>query len=376
MAFFPTPELLLMRLRLAVLLAGLAVAASAPVSVAQDTDKGPPAKAKASKADDRQAQLNQMIQDFVKARREALQAMRAAKTDEERKAAEAKQPKEADFLPRVHQLIAGPKDEVAAEALAFAVFGLDSKDEKVFAALSQDFIKTDKIKRFVQMAASGAPDAARPVLEKVLAENPAKDVQGMAAFALATMAFEKQGDAKAAKEAETYFARVEKEFADVKAGRATLGEMARGSLFELRNLQVGMKAPVAESKNLKDEKVSLADYKGKVVVLDVWATWCGPCKAMIPHEREMVEKFKDKPFALISVSADDQKKELEDFLAKESMPWVHWWEGPEATLLKTWNVRFFPTIYVIDAKGVIRHKNIRGAELEKAVEALVAEVGK
>ena len=364
-----------MRLRLAALLAALAVAV--PPTVAQDK-KAPPARAaKAAQEDPRQAQLDQMIQDFVKARKEANAALRAAKTDEERKAAEARLPKEADFLPRVHQLIAGgAKDEVAAEALAFAVFGLDTRDEKVFAALSQDFVKTDKIKRFVQMAMSGAPDGAKPVLEKVLADNPSKDLKGLACYALGSLAFEKEGD-KAAREAEAYFARVEKEFADVPAGRAgTLGQMARGSLFELRNLQVGMKAPAAGSKNLKGDQETLADYQGKVVVLDIWATWCGPCRAMIPHEREMVEKFKDKPFALISVSADDEKKELTDFIAKEPMPWAHWWEGPDAPLLKQWNVRFFPTIYVIDGKGVIRHKQIRGQELDKAVEKLLAEAGK
>lgn len=361
----------MIRSRLAALLAGLAVAA--PLSFAQE--KTPPAKAPAN--NDRQGQLDQMIQDFVKARRDAATGMRTAKDDEERKAAEAKLPREADFLPRVHGLIAGgQKDDVAAEALAFAVFGLQTKDEKVYAALSQDFVKSDKIRRFVQMAMSGAPDVAKPVLEKVLAENPKKELQGMAAYALGAMAFEKDDDPKAAKEAEAYFARVEKEFADVSAGKSTLGEMAKGSLFELRHLQVGMKAPPAESKNLKDEKVSLADYQGKVVVLDIWATWCGPCKAMIPHEREMVEKFRGKPFALISVSADDEKKELTDFLAKEPMPWTHWWEGPDAPLLKQWNVRFFPTIYVIDAKGVIRHKQLRGEELEKAVEKLLAETGK
>jgi hypothetical protein len=55
------------------------------------------------------------------------------------------------------------------------------------------------------------------------------------------------------------------------------------------------------------------------------------------------------------------------------MPWVHWWEGADAPLLKQWNVRAFPTIYVIDGKGVIRNKNVRGEELEKAVEKLLAE---
>jgi thiol-disulfide isomerase/thioredoxin len=354
-----------MRLRLT----AVVVVLTAAVSVAPAEDKKAPAK-----ADERQIQLDALIQDFVKARKEGYAALRQAQTAEEKKAAEAKLPKEAEFLPRIHLLIAGgAKDDVAAEALAFAVFGLDTKDEKVFEALNTQFVKTDKIRRFVQMAMSGAPDGAKPVLETVLEKNPSQELKGIACYALGAMAFEKEGE-KAAKEAEAYFARVEKDFADIKAGRkGTLGEMAKGSLFELRNLQVGMKAPPAESKNLKGEKVSLADYQGKVVVLDIWATWCGPCKAMIPHEREMVTKLKDKPFALISISVDEDKKELEEFLEKESMPWTHWWDGAEAPLVKQWNVRFFPTIYVIDAKGVIRQKNIRGEELEKAVAKLIAE---
>jgi thiol-disulfide isomerase/thioredoxin len=355
----------MIRLRLAAAI--VAFAAAVPFGMAQDQNEQ-------TRAKERQSQLDALIQDFVKARKEGYAALRQAKTAEEKTAAEAKLPKEADFLPRVHKLIAsGGDDEVAAEALAFAVFGLDTKDEKVFEALSKHFVKTDKIRRFVQMAMGGAPDRAKPVLETVLEHNPSQELKGLACYALGAMAFEKEGE-KAAKEAETYFSRVEQQFADVKAGRkGTLGEMAKGSLFELRNLQVGMKAPVAESKNLKGDKVSLADYAGKVVILDIWATWCGPCKAMIPHEREMVTKFKDKPFALVSISVDEDKKELEEFLEKESMPWAHWWEGAEAPLVKQWNVRFFPTIYVIDGKGVIRHKNIRGEELEKAVEKLLTQ---
>ena len=94
---------------------------------------------------------------------------------------------------------------------------------------------------------------------------------------------------------------------------------------------------------------------------------------MIPHEREMVERLKDKRFALVSISADDKKETLTDFLAKEKMPWTHWWNGSEGGIIKAWDVQQFPTIYVIDAQGVIRHKDLRGEELEKAVNALLEE---
>ena len=95
---------------------------------------------------------------------------------------------------------------------------------------------------------------------------------------------------------------------------------------------------------------------------------------MIPHEREMVEKLKDKPFALVSISGDDKKKALTDFLEKEKMPWTHWWNGPNGGIMESWDIEYFPTIYVIDAKGVIRHKDLRGEKLEKAVEDLLKEM--
>ena len=89
------------------------------------------------------------------------------------------------------------------------------------------------------------------------------------------------------------------------------------------NLSVGATMRELVSEDLEGKTVRLGDLKGKVVVLDLWATWCGPCVAMIPHEREMVKRHKDKPFALVSISVDTEKRTLTDFLAKEPMPWNH-----------------------------------------------------
>jgi cytochrome oxidase Cu insertion factor (SCO1/SenC/PrrC family) len=95
---------------------------------------------------------------------------------------------------------------------------------------------------------------------------------------------------------------------------------------------------------------------------------------MIPHQREMIKKLQGRPFELLSVSCDEQKSTLLEFLQKNEMGWKHWWAGRGGEFSKMLNISFYPTIYVIDAKGTIRYKNIRGEELEKAIESLLQEV--
>ena len=327
--------------------------------------------------------MKSIEKDFVQARQQAFQAMRAAKTPEEEKNAQKLLPQEKDFLPRLQAVLAADdSDEQAIIALALATFAFESKDPKIVAALDKN-IKNPKIRAFVEISLSGAPPTVKGILERIMKDNPDTDTKGIACYALASSAFEEaeqkerpDGAGPDHKASEALFAKMEKDFGKVMLGKATLGEIAKNHLFEIRNLAVGMKAPEAASKNLKGEAVTLAELKGKVVVLDFWATWCGPCRAMIPEEREMVERHKEKPFVFVSVSADDEKKELEDFLKEEKMPWTHWWQGPDSTLMKTWNIRKFPTVYVIDAKGVIRFKDVRGKELDLAVKKLLDETAK
>ena len=96
---------------------------------------------------------------------------------------------------------------------------------------------------------------------------------------------------------------------------------------------------------------------------------------MLPHEKALVERLKDKPFALIGINSDGDAATVRKLLAEQGITWRNAidvsTEGPWA---RAWNVSGWPTIYVLDHKGVIRHRDLRDDELETAVNALLKEL--
>jgi hypothetical protein len=96
---------------------------------------------------------------------------------------------------------------------------------------------------------------------------------------------------------------------------------------------------------------------------------------MLPHERELVERLKGQPFALIGINSDGDAETVKKILAENEITWRNAIDGStEGPLATEWNVSGWPTIYVIDAKGVIRYRNVRDEPMEDAVMALLAEV--
>jgi hypothetical protein len=99
---------------------------------------------------------------------------------------------------------------------------------------------------------------------------------------------------------------------------------------------------------------------------------------MYPHERSLVKRLQDQPFALIGVNSDKDLESLRPRLKEENITWRSFWNGLEGTggpISKTWNVRGWPTIYLVDHEGRIRFKNVRGEkELDAAIDGLLAEM--
>jgi hypothetical protein len=98
---------------------------------------------------------------------------------------------------------------------------------------------------------------------------------------------------------------------------------------------------------------------------------------MYPHERSLVQRLADEPFALIGVNSDDDLDALRPRLEEEQITWRSFWNGPKGTsgpISARWNVTGWPTIYVLDHKGVIRFKNVRGEAMDKAVDQLLEEM--
>jgi hypothetical protein len=209
--------------------------------------------------------------------KEFREAMGKAKPEERQKVYQEKYPNQEKFTARFLELAEkNPKDPVALDSLLWVVrmtppFGPTAESrKKSIEMLARDHVTSDKLATVCSQLAYARDEVAESFLRAVLEKNPHHDAQGQACLALAQMLKERKG---AEKEAEQLFERAAKDYADVKSGGKTLGELANTNLFEIHHLSVGKTVPDIEGEDIDGKKLKLSDYRGKVVMLDFWGHW-------------------------------------------------------------------------------------------------------
>lgn len=165
-------------------------------------------------------------------------------------------------------------------------------------------------------------------------------------------------------------------FGDLPFGDSNYQTAADNAIYYLENLAVGKTAPEFAGEDTDGVLFRLTDYRGKVVMLRFWGDWCPACRAMYPFERELVKKHKNKAFALIGINSDSLER-CRDAQERDNLVWRTIWDGGDTTgpTSKIFQVKQWPTIIVIDAKGVIRLRTQGLAEdqLNELLDRLIQE---
>jgi len=135
---------------------------------------------------------------------------------------------------------------------------------------------------------------------------------------------------------------------------------ALGQPFELKFTALGGK------------EVNLSQMKGKVVLIDFWATWCGPCVAVLPDLKKTYKELHPKGFEVIGISLDSDRAKLETFIRQNDMPWPQFFDGKGwgNSLAKKHGVNSIPAMWLVDKKGNLVDQNAKAGLAEKVKKYL------
>lgn len=162
--------------------------------------------------------------------------------------------------------------------------------------------------------------------------------------------------------------RFEKENPNSPHAKSLIGRVAR-----IKGVSIGAQAPEIALSDTTGNPVSLSSLRGKYVLLDFWASWCGPCRAENPNVVRMYNKFKDKGFAIYSVSLDQAKANWTKAIRNDNLTWTHvsdlkYWQSAAA---QQYGVQAIPATFLLDKEGKIIAKNLRGDALEQKLEEVL-----
>jgi peroxiredoxin len=149
--------------------------------------------------------------------------------------------------------------------------------------------------------------------------------------------------------------------------------MSQASTTSESELNIGGKAPEISLPDPNGNQVTLSSFKGKYVLLDFWASWCGPCRRENPVVVDAYNKYKDKNFTIFSISLDNDKEKWLKAIQKDGLTWTHAsdLQGWESGAARKYRVEAIPANFLLDTAGNIIARNLRGEELEEKLSEIL-----
>ena len=133
-------------------------------------------------------------------------------------------------------------------------------------------------------------------------------------------------------------------------------------------------APAFTVTTLDGQRVTMDSFAGKVVLIDFWATWCGPCREALPHIRQIAHKFEGEPFVVLSVSLDSDMEKWRAFVNSNGMTWLQYRDGGfDGYIARLFSVDAIPATFTIDADGVLEDQHVGDADIEGKLKKLIAQ---
>jgi thiol-disulfide isomerase/thioredoxin len=151
------------------------------------------------------------------------------------------------------------------------------------------------------------------------------------------------------------------------------GEYLAKKIEAARKASIGQPIENFKLPNLDGQMVEVASLKGKYVLVDFWASWCGPCRAENPFLKEAYAKYKPKNFEIVGISLDDKRDKWVAAIEKDGLPWIHvsdlkGWKNVAAL---SYGITAIPQNFLVDTNGVIIAQNLRGEALAKKLEEII-----
>lgn len=299
-----------------------------------------------------------------------------------------------DALPAVDSAltiaIANPVDDLGFMALRFAFYELRNIDqavrsnyeESVFELLETHYIHDLRLDRLLLGFIRFGGDRGADLVDEVVARSNQRQLRGRGAYWSAGERLKdvddlsKSADERAQIRAEVMHMAelVASEYGDVMVFRGQPGgEAIQPVLYVLDNLAVGQTIPEASAQRIGGDQESLSQYRGNVLLLDFWATWCVPCIASLPDIERLSETLEDLDFQVITISVDETVELVEEFReSRVDLPYINWYVGPESRLYNDWSIQGLPTYIVVDRDGTVLGKSI---ELEPLYKVILESTG-